>query len=217
MDATGTPGNVNLLWDVRLHQTSSLPSGGQTTLPSPFMDSSSAPALSAASAATSTGLGMPYMDLTSLPSDMSKLSLGPPSRGPLLCSWSPLWSYGRTRTAQRWMTSPASRAHSTHSSSRTWWELEEYCHCNDPKKCVCFQSFSSVCLRIVTPEFAQCAASLPFHLTCYVTSNTSVNWVKSMTPVELHLELMYVESLFEKAHTGAWASFSANVSSVAQV
>jgi hypothetical protein len=33
----------------------------------------------------------------------------------------------------------------------------------------------------------------------YVTGNTGANWVKSMTDVERHAELVYAESLFEKA------------------
>ena len=31
-----------------------------------------------------------------------------------------------------------------------------------------------------------------------VSSTTDVNWVKSMTPVERHAELIYAETLFEK-------------------
>ena len=50
MDTTGTPGNVNLLWDVCPCQTSLLPSSGQMTLLLLFMDSSLVPALSAVSA-----------------------------------------------------------------------------------------------------------------------------------------------------------------------
>jgi hypothetical protein len=43
------------------------------------------------------------------------------------------------------------------------------------------------------------AASLPFRLAGYVTGNTGANWVKSMTDVERHAELVYAECLFEKA------------------
>jgi hypothetical protein len=53
----------------------------------------------------------------------------------------------------------------------------------------------------VANEHRKKAASLPFRLAGYVTGNTGVNWVKSMTPVELHAELVYAESLFEKART----------------
>jgi hypothetical protein len=51
----------------------------------------------------------------------------------------------------------------------------------------------------IANEHRKKAASLPFRLAGYVTGNTGVNWVKSMTPVELHAELVYAESLFEKA------------------
>ena len=43
--------------------------------------------------------------------------------------------------------------------------------------------------------------------------NTSgVGWYKTMTPVERHAELVYTESLYEKAllgiaHSGDWLSF----------
>ena len=53
----------------------------------------------------------------------------------------------------------------------------------------------------VANEHRKKAASLPFRLAGYVTGNTGVNWVKGMTPVELHAELVYAESLFEKART----------------
>jgi hypothetical protein len=52
----------------------------------------------------------------------------------------------------------------------------------------------------IANEHRKRAASLPFRLANYVTgSTTGVNWIKSMTPVELHAELVYAESLFEKA------------------
>ena len=42
--------------------------------------------------------------------------------------------------------------------------------------------------NIVANEHRKKAASLPFHLVGYVTGNTSVNWVKSMTPIDLYTE-----------------------------
>jgi hypothetical protein len=51
----------------------------------------------------------------------------------------------------------------------------------------------------VANEHRKKAASLPFRLAGYVTGNTGANWVKSMTSVERHAELVYAESLFEKA------------------
>jgi hypothetical protein len=51
----------------------------------------------------------------------------------------------------------------------------------------------------IANEHRKKAASLPFRLAGYVTGNTGVNWVKSMTNVERHAELVYAESLFEKA------------------
>ena len=50
----------------------------------------------------------------------------------------------------------------------------------------------------VANEHRKKAASLPFRLAGYVTGSTNANWTKSMTPVELHAELVYAESLFEK-------------------
>ncbi len=55
----------------------------------------------------------------------------------------------------------------------------------------------------IANEHRKKAASLPFRLAGYVTGNTGVNWVKSMTDVERHAELLYAESLFEKVkHSG---------------
>jgi hypothetical protein len=51
----------------------------------------------------------------------------------------------------------------------------------------------------IANEHRKRAASLPFRLANYVTGSTGVNWINSMTPVELHAELVYAESLFEKA------------------
>jgi hypothetical protein len=65
----------------------------------------------------------------------------------------------------------------------------------------------------IANEHRKKAASLPFRLAGYVTGNTGVNWVKSMTDVERHAELVYAESLFEKVkHSGASLSLANNPS-----
>jgi hypothetical protein len=51
----------------------------------------------------------------------------------------------------------------------------------------------------IASEHRKKAASLPFRLAGYVTGASGVNWIKSMSAVELHAELVYAESLFEKA------------------
>jgi len=53
----------------------------------------------------------------------------------------------------------------------------------------------------VANEHRKKAASLPFRIAGYVTGNSGVNWIKGMTPSELHAELVYAESLIEKART----------------
>ena len=50
----------------------------------------------------------------------------------------------------------------------------------------------------IANEHRKKAASLPFRLAGYVTGNTGANWIKSMTDVERHAELVYAECLFEK-------------------
>ena len=51
----------------------------------------------------------------------------------------------------------------------------------------------------VANEHRKKAASLPFRLAGYVTGSSGVSWVRNMTTVERHAELVYAESLFEKA------------------
>jgi hypothetical protein len=58
----------------------------------------------------------------------------------------------------------------------------------------------------IANEHRKKAASLPFRLAGFVTGNTGVNWVKSMTDVERHAELVYAESLFEKARISGFLS-----------
>jgi len=55
--------------------------------------------------------------------------------------------------------------------------------------------------NVIANEHRKKAASLPFRLADYVTGNTGVNWVKGMTDVERHAELVYAEGLFQKAST----------------
>jgi hypothetical protein len=51
----------------------------------------------------------------------------------------------------------------------------------------------------VANEHRKKAASLPFRLAGYVTGSSGISWVRNMTVVERHAELVYAESLFEKA------------------
>ena len=137
MDATG----ANLSRDVPVVAPPPPPqqSGGQATPPSPFTDSSSssAPALSAvfASAATSA-----HTDLTSLPSDMSKLSLGLGSpdykKQSFLAEEPPAVAWPYAHAAALDDVPGIAYALDTFLKSQMV-EAEEYCHRNDPKKCVC--------------------------------------------------------------------------------
>ncbi len=52
--------------------------------------------------------------------------------------------------------------------------------------------------NVVANEHRKRAASIPFRLAGYVTGFSGTNWVKNMTTVERHAELVYAESLFEK-------------------
>jgi len=109
---------------------------GQTTTPpppSPLTDSSSAPALFASASA-----GTPNTNLTSLPSDVSKLSLGGPAKK------SPLEGSEEEGPTSRWPyshdvalddISGIAFALDAFLNSRMV-ESEEYCHRNDPRKCV---------------------------------------------------------------------------------
>jgi len=61
----------------------------------------------------------------------------------------------------------------------------------------------------VAKEHRKKAAPLPFRLAGYVTGSSGVN---NMNPVERHAELVYAESLFEKAllgivYSGDWLAF----------
>ena len=124
--------------------------GGQTTPPSPLTDSSSAPALSllsagsAAAVSTSASAGTPYSDLTSLPSDVSKLSLGPPANSKKPAEPEPpavSWPYSHAAALDD--IPGIAYALDTFLKSHMV-ESEEYCHRNDPNKCVASLWSSSV-------------------------------------------------------------------------
>ncbi len=102
--------------------------GGQTTPPSPFTDTSSS-ALAPSASAT----GTPYTDLTSLPSDVSKLSLSPAKKTPLTEPPAPSWPYSHCVALGD--IPGVAYALDTFLKSRMV-ESEEYCHRIDPRKCV---------------------------------------------------------------------------------
>jgi hypothetical protein len=108
--------------------------GGQTTPPSPFTDTSSsalAPSASAAASAT----GTPYTDLTSLPSDVSKLSLGPAKKPSLTEPPAASWPYSHSAA----LGDIPGIAYALHTFLKSQMvESEEYCHRVDPRKCVSF-------------------------------------------------------------------------------
>ena len=241
--------------------------GGQTTPPSPFTDtSSSALALTLSASASAVSAGTPHTDLTSLPSDVSKLSLGLVAKKPPPRPEPPAVSWPYSHSAALDDIPGIAYTLDTFLKSQMV-ESEEYCHRNDPNKCVfvlyyavcgasailpltvsfrerlyfaagfgliqCVKALMSyeddvrssrrcyqrlLCASIssyiqqdllsamghtkhgntVANEHRKKAASLPFRLAGYVTGNTGANWVKSMTDVERHAELVYAESLFEK-------------------
>jgi len=110
--------------------------GGQTTPPSPFTDTSSAAfALSASATSPSPSAGTPHTDLTSLPSDVSKLSLGPAKKPPLLTTELPATSWPYSPGAALDDLPGIAYALDTFLKSQMV-ESEEYCHRNDPQKCV---------------------------------------------------------------------------------
>ena len=105
--------------------------GGEMTPPSPFTDTStSALALSA----SATSAGTPYTDLTSLPSDVSKLSLGIAAKKPPLTE-PPAVSWPYSHSAALDDIPGIAYALDTFLKSQMV-ESEEYCHRNDRQKCV---------------------------------------------------------------------------------
>ena len=107
--------------------------GGQTTPPSPFTDTSSSAFALSASAASA---GTPHTDLTSLPSDVSKLSLGlAAAKKPPLTEPPPVSSWPYSHSAALDDIPGIAYALDTFLKSQMV-ESEEYCHRNDPRKCV---------------------------------------------------------------------------------
>ncbi|KAI9507300.1 hypothetical protein F5148DRAFT_1206084 [Russula earlei] len=243
MDATWanlTPSGDNTLDDTTAPTSSS---HGQTAPPSPLTDASSAPTLS-------VGAGTPSTALTSLPSDVSKLSLGPAKRhafaDPLAEPPTITWPYTHD-TALDDMPGIAYALDLFLKSLMV--ESEEYCNRSDPRKERLYfasgfgmiQSVKAIMsyededllaaighskhANAVANEHRKKAATFPFRLAGYVTGNTGMNWIKSMSPVERHAELVYAESLFEKAllgivYSGDWLAFikeAFNVRSIMQV
>ncbi|KAK0467451.1 hypothetical protein IW261DRAFT_1574184 [Armillaria novae-zelandiae] len=118
-------------------------------------------------------------------------------------------------------------------------ESEEYCLQSDPKKerlyfstgygliqCVkAFMSYADEDIlagightkqgNLIAMQHRKKAASFTSRLAGYVVTSlntTGVGFIKSMTPVERHAELVYAESLFEKAllgvvYSGDWLAF----------
>jgi len=106
--------------------------GGQTTPPSPFTDTSSSALALSASAASA---GTTHTDLTSLPSDVSKLSLGLARKPPLTEPEPSAVSWPYSHSAALDDIPGIAYALDTFLKSQMV-ESEEYCHRNDPQKCV---------------------------------------------------------------------------------
>ncbi|KAI0255620.1 hypothetical protein BJV78DRAFT_1177213 [Lactifluus subvellereus] len=199
---------------------------GHTTPPSPLTDSPSVPAIFSSASTSNT-------DFTSLPSDVSKLCLGTIKKPVLVEPPAVTWPYSNA-TALDDITGIAYALDMFLKSLMV--ESEEYCHRCDPKKerlyfatgfgliqCVkALMSYEDDDLlsaightkhgNAIANEHRKKAASLPFRLAGYVTGSSGTNWVKSMTAVERHAELVYAESLFEKAllgivYSGDWLAF----------
>ncbi|THH15435.1 hypothetical protein EW146_g5037 [Bondarzewia mesenterica] len=198
----------------------------QLRTPSPMLtDSSSAPAVS-------TDAGTPTTQPSSLGSDISNQSLStvkdeaklPPATR---------WPYTHTKALDD--IPGVAYALDLFLKSKMV-ESEDFCHANDPKKerlyfatgygliqCVkALMSYEDEDLlaaightkngNSIAIQHRKRAASLPWRLAGYVTGSSGINWIKSMSPVELHAELVYAESLFEKAllgivYSGDWLAF----------
>ncbi|KAI0270398.1 hypothetical protein BC834DRAFT_511339 [Gloeopeniophorella convolvens] len=202
------------------------PSNGQATPPSPLTDSSSA-------LEVLNGAKTPATEPTSFASELSNTSL-PAVKKPPLGEEPPVkWPY-TTSTALDDIPGVAFALDIFLKSLMV--ESEEYCHRSDPKKerlyfatgfgliqCVkALMSYEDDDLlaaightkhgNAIASKHRKKSASLPFRLAGYVTGANGVNWVKSMTDVERHAELVYAESLFEKAllgvvYSGDWLAF----------
>lgn len=104
----------------------------QTTPPSPLTDGSSAPTLFASASAS---VGTPTTDLTSLPSEVSKLSLGPAKKSTATLEEGPAvtWPYSHDIALED--IPKVAFALNTFLKSHMV-EAEEYCHRKDPQMCV---------------------------------------------------------------------------------
>ena len=101
--------------------------GGHNTPPSPFTDSSSSPTAISASASN------PTTDLTSLPSELSKLSLETVKRSSLGEPPAVKWPYSPTSA----LDDIPGIAYALDLFLKSLMvESEDYCHASDPKKCV---------------------------------------------------------------------------------
>ncbi|KAH9976889.1 hypothetical protein BGW80DRAFT_1436138 [Lactifluus volemus] len=203
----------------------SLTNNSQTTPPSPLTDSSSVPAFFSSEST-------PYTELTSLTSDVSNLSLGT-VKEPVLTEPSPVtWPYSHDTALD---DIPGISYALDLFLKSLMVESEEYCHRSDPKKerlyfatgfgliqCVkALMSYEDDDLlsaigdikhgNAIAIEHRKKAASLPFRLAGYVTGSSGSNWVKSMTAVERHAELVYAESLYLGpigiVYSGDWLAF----------
>ncbi|KAH9177211.1 hypothetical protein EDB89DRAFT_1934988 [Lactarius sanguifluus] len=198
-----------------------------TTPPSPFTDSSSS------QTALSGGASIPATDLTSLLSEASKLSLETVKKSSLGEPPAVTWPYTHASALD---DIPGVAYGLDLFLKSLMVESEEYCHTSDPKKerlyfatgfgliqCIkALMSYEDDDLlsaightkhgNVIANEHRKKAPSLPFRLAGYVTGFAGTNWVKSMTTVERHAELVYAESLFEKAllgivYSGDWLAF----------
>ncbi|KAI9435435.1 hypothetical protein H4582DRAFT_1817570 [Lactarius indigo] len=195
-----------------------------TTPPSPFTDPSSSQSALSASASTPA---------TSLPSEALKQSLETVKKSSLGEPPAVTWPYTHASA----LNDISGVAYALDLFLKSFMvESEEYCHTSDPKKermyfatgygliqCIkALMSYEDDDLlsaightkhgNVVANEHRKKAASLPFRLAGYVTGFSGTNWIKSMTTVERHAELVYAESLFEKAllgivYSGDWLAF----------
>ncbi|KAI0061327.1 hypothetical protein BV25DRAFT_1805762 [Artomyces pyxidatus] len=191
-------------------------------------DSSSAPAVS-------TSAGTPSTEPTSLSSDVSNQSLSTVKENILPPTTK--WPY----TPSAALDDLPGVAYALDLFLKSLMvESEQFCHTSDPKKerlyfatgfgliqCVkALMSYEDEDLlaaightkhgNLIATQHRKKSASLPWRLAGYVTGSSGVNWIKSMTPVERHAELVYAESLFEKAgsmallgivYSGDWLAF----------
>ncbi|KAN0103880.1 Protein of unknown function (DUF3808) domain containing protein [Russula decolorans] len=202
--------------------------GGLTTPPLPFTDTSSSALALSASAASA---GTPRSDLTSLPSDVSKLSLGLAAKKPQLTEPPPVSSWPYSHSAALDDIPGIAYALDTFLKSQMV-ESEEYCHRNDPKKERLYFAAGFGLIQCVKALMSYEDDDLLSAMGHTKRGNTIANEhrkkaasLATMTDVERHAELVYAESLFEKAllgivYSGDWLAFikeALNVRSAIQV